>query len=265
MENLIRECENFKRNQNIEIESFAHLESILYTNDDMDRKFLTIYHDISNEIRFFEVVWDLLKQADNMMDTLSAHNQELDEILLSGPNVGNEDHLLSIESTITKEIDKLHDDLNKIDFPMSDSEKTSSILLILRPLRQEFRKLQVKIKNAVEEIEIEKTKKQSDVELAELKAAYEENLTLFKKTNSQTLRYNDICWPCSGSIEQTIKVLLHGVENRNIRKAVHMHQKFWHPDKFNQQYTTRLHADDSQKILERVNLIAVGLNAELAK
>ena len=265
MENLIRECENFKRNQNIEIESFAHLESILYTNDDMDRKFLTIYHDISNEIRFFEVVWDLLKQADNMMDTLSAHNQELDEILSSGPNVSNEDHLLSIESTMTKEIDKLHDDLNKIDFPMSDSEKTSSILLILRPLRQEFGKLQAKIKNAVAEIEVEKTKKQSDAELAQLKAMYEQKLVLFKKPNSNTLRYNDICWPCNGSIEQIIQVMLHGVEKENIRKAIHMHQRFWHPDKFNGLFSTRLHADDSQKILERVNSISVGLNAELAK
>ena len=222
------------------------------------------YNNISKEIRFFETVWKLMKQADCFMDNLFAHNQELDEIISSKTEDSNEDYLRCIESTSTTMIDKLHNDLNKIDFPMPDSNKTSSILLILRPLRQELRKLQIKIKKAIAEIENKKTKKQSDSELSELKIIYEERLAVIEKSKG-ILRYNDICWPSDGTIEQSIQVLIHGIDQTKIRKAVHLHQKFWHPDKFNQRFSTRLHPDDSQKILERVNLISVGLNAQLSK
>ena len=50
---------------------------------------------------------------------------------------------------------------------MSNSEKTSSILLILRPIRQEFRELLIKIKKVIAEIEIKKTEQKSDAELAQ--------------------------------------------------------------------------------------------------
>ena len=264
MEDLIRECENFKRDQNINIETLSRLESLLYSEDEVYNNFLGIYNEIANDIRFFEIVWDLLMQADIMMDTLFAYNQELDEIISSNPKVCNEAHLRSIESTTTKKIDNLYNNLNKIDFPMSNSEKISSILLILRPIRQEFRKLLIKIKKAISEIETKKTEKQSDAEQAVLKTKYEQNLEDIKKSIN-ILRYNDICWPSNGSAEQDILVLLHGVEETNIRKIVRQHQKFWHPDKFIPSFSERLHADDRQKILERVNLISVGLNAQLSK
>ena len=87
---------------------------------------------------------------------------------------------------------------------------------------------------------------------------------MFKKSNN-ILRYNDICWPSNGGVVQDILVLLHAVEETNIRKIVRQHQKFWHPDKFIPSFSERLQADDSQKILERVNLISVGLNKKLSK
>ena len=247
MEDLLLECENFRRDQNIEIENFARLESLLYTdNEERYNNFLGSYTEIANEVRFFEIIWESLIQADNIMDTLFAYNQELDEIIASNLIVSNEAHLRSIESTITTKIENLHNNLNKIDFPMSNSEKTSSILLILRPIRQKFRELLIKIKKAIAEIETKKTEQQSDAELAQLKLIYETNLELFKKSKN-ILRYNDICWPSNG-IEQDIQVLLHGIENQNIRKKVHQHQKFWPPDKFNPNFSARLHADDSQNI-----------------
>ena len=268
MEDLVSECENFSREQSIEIESLEHLKSLLYTdNEDGYNNFLGSYTQIANDIRFFEIVWESLMQADNIMDTLFAYNQELDEIISSNPKVSNEAHLrsmLNYEPTITTKIENLQNNLNKVDFPMSNSEKISSILLILRPIRQEFRGLLIKIKKVIVEIETKKTEQQSDAELAQLKSIYDKNLEHFKKSKN-ILRYSDICWPSNGTFEQDIKVLLHGIEKTNIRKTVHQYQKFWHPDKFNQHFSARLHADDSQKILERVNFISVGLNAELPK
>ena len=131
------------------MESLAPLESLLYANDEYNliyHNFLDAYNNILNEIRFFEAVWELINQADSIMDTLFTRKRELDEIIYSNLEDSNEDFLRCIESTSTAIIDKLHNDLMKIDFPMPDSDKTSSILLILRPLRQEFRKLQIKIK-----------------------------------------------------------------------------------------------------------------------
>ena len=239
----------------------------MYANDEYNliyHNFLDAYNNILNEIRFFEAVWELINQADSIMDTLFTRKRELDEIIYSNLEDSNEDFLRCIESTSTAIIDKLHNDLMKIDFPMPDSDKTSSILRILRPLRQEFRKLQTKIKKAIADIANEKTKQQSDSELVELKTIYEKHLTEIEKSKG-ILRYTDICWPSNGTIEQSIQVLMHGIDQTKIRKAVHLHQKFWHPDKFNQRFSTRLHHDDSQKILERVNLISIGLNAQLSK
>ena len=119
MEDLLLEYENFRRNQNIEIENLARLESLLYTdNEERYNNFLGSYTEIANEVRFFEIIWESLIQADNIMDTLFAYNQELDEIIASNLIVSNEAHLRSIESTITTKIENLHNNLNKIDFPM---------------------------------------------------------------------------------------------------------------------------------------------------
>ena len=207
----------------------ASLKSLSFADDgDIEKTFRElseIFIEIADDIKFFEVVWEYLMEADNIMDTLFAYNQELEKIIASNHIASNEAFLRSIESTIKTKIANLHDNLNKIDFPMSDSEKTSSILLILRPIRQAFQKLVTKIKKAIAEIETKKTEQQSDAELAQLKSIYEKNLEFFKKSKN-ILRYNDICWPSNGTIEQDIQVLLHGAEKTNIRKTVHQHQKF---------------------------------------
>ena len=207
----------------------ASLKSLSFADDgDIEKTFRElseIFIEIADDIKFFEVVWEYLMEADNIMDTLFAYNQELEKIIASNHIASKEAFLRSIESTIKTKIANLHDNLNKIDFPMSDSEKTSSILLILRPIRQAFQKLVTKIKKAIAEIETKKTEQQSDAELAQLKSIYEKNLEFFKKSKN-ILRYNDICWPSNGTIEQDIQVLLHGAENTNIRKTVHQHQKF---------------------------------------
>ena len=264
-ESLCREFENGE-DKRIKINNLSLLEPQIcnfYKEDEVQNKINDLYREIAEELALFDVLWKYFEQIDQIMKILVEKNKELDEMLsLETINTSCEDLLLRLESLVKEEIDELHQVLNRINFPMSESEKTAAILKILRPVKQEFAKLQAKIKNVTEKIELSKIKKKSESEMMELKSVYESNLHLIKNSTN-TLQYDDICWPCSGTVDEIIDVLLYGVEKDATKKAIRGHQRFWHPDKFQQLLSTRLHADDKQKILEKVNQISVGLNARL--
>jgi len=86
------------------------------------------------------------------------------------------------------------------------------------------------------------------------------------KTGSDTLRYRDIPWPCDGTVQDMVDVMLADAkitEPAAYRKHIFKQQLIWHPDKFAQKAQDRLHPDDKDKILETVHHISQTLNKAL--
>ena len=86
------------------------------------------------------------------------------------------------------------------------------------------------------------------------------------KTGSEILRYRDIPWPCDGTVQDMVDVMLADAkitEPAAYRKHIFKQQLIWHPDKFAQKAANRLHPDDKEKILETVHHISQALNKSL--
>ena len=115
------------------------------------------------------------------------------------------------------------------------------------------------------------------------------------KKSSDVLRYQDIPWPCEGTVQDMVDVMLADAKGgfqtcfvypRNVagvigltvsefgnqskitepnayRKHIFRQQLTWHPDKFAQKTADRLHEDDKEKILTTVHHISQALNKAL--
>ena len=155
-----------------------------YKEEKVQNKIIGLYKEIAKELAFFDVIWKLFVQIDQIMKILVEKNQELDEILSSKTIDTSCDVLLRrLESLVKEEIDELHAVLNQTNFLVSESEKTAAILRIICPIEQEFAKLQTKIQNVIDKIELTKGKRKSDSEMTELKLVYESKLRFIKKLN----------------------------------------------------------------------------------
>ena len=79
------------------------------------------------------------------------------------------------------------------------------------------------------------------------------------------LRFKDIPWPCLGTINEMIEVIMSGYAGSNDdakekRKYVLKQQILWHPDKFMQRCVHDLYEDDKESILDTVKLLSQNLN-----
>jgi len=86
------------------------------------------------------------------------------------------------------------------------------------------------------------------------------------KKSSDILRYQDIPWPCEGTVQDMVDVMLADAkitEPNAYRKHIFRQQLTWHPDKFAQKTADRLHEDDKEKILTTVHHISQALNKAL--
>merc|ERR1712150_35542 len=86
------------------------------------------------------------------------------------------------------------------------------------------------------------------------------------KKSSDVLRYQDIPWPCEGTVQDMVDVMLADAkitEPNAYRKHIFRQQLTWHPDKFAQKTADRLHVDDKEKILTTVHHISQALNKAL--
>ena len=117
------------------------------------------------------------------------------------------------------------------------------------------------------------------------------------KKSSDVLRYQDIPWPCEGTVQDMVDVMLADAkggsqttlscpltvasprgctvteiqfgnqskitEPNAYRKHIFRQQLTWHPDKFAQKTADRLHEDDKDKILTTVHHISQALNKAL--
>ena len=117
------------------------------------------------------------------------------------------------------------------------------------------------------------------------------------KKSSDVLRYQDIPWPCEGTVQDMVDVMLADAkegfqiyfsqpltvasprvwtvtenqfgnqqkitEPNAYRKHIFRQQLTWHPDKFAQKTADRLHEDDKEKILTTVHHISQALNKAL--
>ena len=265
IENFESRCRDFENDQLLQIDKLTLLKPQVYNfyrDEEGQEDINEHYENFVKERLFFNDIWIFLNRIDEMMDTLLVKNQEIDIILLSDTKDISNNYIFIIQHFESRQkvaLDKLNSDLNQADFPMSESAKTTAILRLLRPVKQEFGKLQAKIKDLIDKIDRENNKSEPE-NLGELKSRYETNLSRIKNSTDMNLRYEDICWPCSGTVDRMIEVLLHGVERHAFKRAIRQHLRFWHPDKFQQKLSDRLHPNDRQKILEKVHQISVGLN-----
>ena len=101
-------------------------------------------------------------------------------------------------------------------------KKKAFILCLTRPIKIQFGAFEIKINKMI--VQIEKNLKQKN-----LKQTYQQNLKQLieriRKT-TDTFKSEDIPWPCSGSIEDMVNVLLFDVEDNSLRKEVREHQRF---------------------------------------
>lgn len=82
------------------------------------------------------------------------------------------------------------------------------------------------------------------------------------------LAYQDIPWPCDGTIQDMVEVMLADApltEPQKYRKIIHRQQLIWHPDKFQQRTGDRLEPKDKDKILITVQHLSQALNKALEK
>ena len=96
------------------------------------------------------------------------------------------------------------------------------------------------------------------------------------------LAYQDIPWPCDGTIQGCIFQLYSNNQNlidmvevmladapltepQKYRKIIHRQQLIWHPDKFQQRTGDRLEPKDKDKILITVQHLSQALNKALEK
>jgi len=112
-------------------------------------------------------------------------------------------------------------------------------------------------------IKAEEAKRQD----ANMKAKEEYTAKVEKmKKSSDVLRYQDIPWPCEGTVQDMVDVMLADAkitEPNAYRKHIFRQQLTWHPDKFAQKTADRLHEDDKDKILTTVHHISQALNKAL--
>ena len=103
-------------------------------------------------IKFFQIIWESLIDADKLYDKLANYNEELDAILSSDLNDGIVDHWRYIESLVKQKFDDLVSQLNyqfytnRTCFTISDE---TCIARILHPIRQEFGKFQNKMQQVM--------------------------------------------------------------------------------------------------------------------
>ena len=65
----------------------------------------------------------------------------------------------------------------------------------------------------------------------EARHTYEEKMRSFVETTPNTIRYNDIPWPCDGTPEDIVAVMLSGEQKDTMKKRIKELALFWHPDK----------------------------------
>ena len=132
----------------------------------------------------------------------------------------------------SEEYIKLDEKFNSLGLTCSESEKTTLVLSLLRPVKSPFSKLMIRIDQLIDAIDQKLKKRQ-------LKKDYEGKLALFKDA-SNTLTFDDIPWPCDGSAKEMTDILLFDVDQSALKREIRKHQRFWHPDKFNQSILPRL-------------------------
>lgn len=88
------------------------------------------------------------------------------------------------------------------------------------------------------------------------------------RKGEDVLSYNDIPWPCDGTINDMVEVMLADApltDAHKYRKIIHRQQLIWHPDKFAQRTGDRLDPKDKDKILVTVMHLSQALNKQLEK
>ena len=83
--------------------------------------------------------------------------------------------------------------------------------------------------------------------------------------SSQKLRFKDIPWPCLGTMNEMIEVIMSGFTGdindfKEKRKYILKQQVLWHPDKFSQRCHDKLDENDRESILDTVKLLSQNLN-----
>nr|XP_002125694.1 NF-kappa-B inhibitor-like protein 1 [Ciona intestinalis] len=96
---------------------------------------------------------------------------------------------------------------------------------------------------------------------------YKEKMTKHKDSvaddDKKKLRFKDIPWPCLGSMDEMMEVIMTGQpagDNKVKRKYILKQLILWHPDKFAQRCSNLLADNDKESILDTVKTLSQALN-----
>ncbi|KAJ7321478.1 Nuclear factor of kappa light polypeptide protein enhancer in B-cells inhibitor-like 1 [Desmophyllum pertusum] len=96
----------------------------------------------------------------------------------------------------------------------------------------------------------------------EARHIYDKKVGSFIENTPSTIRYADVPWPCDGTAEDMVAVMLSGEEEQNvIRKRIKELALFWHPDKFFLRFGDNLSSQDRELITDAVLDISKQISA----
>ncbi|KAJ7353855.1 Nuclear factor of kappa light polypeptide protein enhancer in B-cells inhibitor-like 1 [Desmophyllum pertusum] len=99
----------------------------------------------------------------------------------------------------------------------------------------------------------------------EARDIYDKKVSSFIENTPSTIRYADVPWPCDGTAEDMVAVMLSGEEQNVIRKRIKELALFWHPDKFSPRFGDNLSSQDRELITDAVLDISKQISAVLER
>lgn len=104
--------------------------------------------------------------------------------------------------------------------------------------------------------------KRKQLRLKELQSDYESRCdAVFSPNITTKLAFNDIPWPCKGTVEEMTELLSKWICNdEDGKKYLKEQQIRWHPDRFFQKCGDRLIGDEKETILSYVKQLSQGIN-----
>lgn len=116
------------------------------------------------------------------------------------------------------------------------------------------------------EMYIKAVETRNEQELEKKHQKYQDSLARMKSatTGTKKLRFKDIPWPCRGTMDEMIQVVMKGLEpgcdNNTKKKYITRQLVLWHPDKFHQRCYQMLDDEDKDTILSTVKCLSQELN-----
>jgi len=102
----------------------------------------------------------------------------------------------------------------------------------------------------------------ADVEASKI---YDKKVMSFMESTPSSITYADIPWPCDGTTEDMVAVMLSGEDQSAIRNRIKEIVLFWHPGKFFSRFGDNLRSEDRERITDAALDISKQISTLLEK